>query len=152
MHAVVLREFGPPENLKWEEVPTPHPAAGEVLVRVGAVSIDLFQMVYRSGRGMPHVKLPRIMGNGIAGEIVELGCGAGRITLELAGPRRKVVALDTDPAVISVGAQLRDHGAAEVALAHRAAEVAREVDNPRPPGEVCARDGAGAGAGIGRWL
>ena len=81
MHAVVLREFGPPENLKWEEVPTPHPAAGEVLVRVGAVSIDLFQMVYRSGRGMPHVKLPRIMGNGIAGEIVELGPNADGVKI-----------------------------------------------------------------------
>ena len=81
MHAVVLREFGPPENLKWEEVPTPHPAAGEVLVRVGAVSIDLFQMVYRSGRGMPHVKLPRIMGNGIAGEIAELGANADGVKI-----------------------------------------------------------------------
>ena len=81
MHAVVLREFGPPENLKWEEVPTPHPAAGEVLVRVGAVSIDLFQMVYRSGRGMPHVKLPRIMGNGIAGEIAELGSNADGVKI-----------------------------------------------------------------------
>ena len=71
MHAIVLREFGPPENLKWEEVPTPQPGNGDVLVRVGAVSVDLFQMVYRSGRGMPHVKLPRIMGNGIAGTIAD---------------------------------------------------------------------------------
>jgi NADPH:quinone reductase-like Zn-dependent oxidoreductase len=54
-------------------VPTPQPGSGEVLVRVGAVSVDLFQMVYRSGRGMPHVKLPRIMGNGIAGTIAALG-------------------------------------------------------------------------------
>ena len=45
MHAIVLREFGPPENLKWEEVPTPQPGNGDVLVRVGAVSVDLFQMV-----------------------------------------------------------------------------------------------------------
>ncbi len=76
MRAVVLREYGPPENLKWEEVPTPTPKPGEVLLRVGAVSIDLFQMVFRSGRGMPHVKLPRIMGNGIAGTVEALGPGA----------------------------------------------------------------------------
>lgn len=76
MHAVVLREYGPPENLKWEEVPTPIPKVGEVLLRVGAVSIDLFQMVFRSGRGMPHVKLPRIMGNGIAGTVEALGPSA----------------------------------------------------------------------------
>ncbi len=76
MRAIVLREYGPPENLQWEEVPTPTPQAGEVLLRVGAVSIDLFQMVFRSGRGMPHVKLPRIMGNGIAGTVAALGPGA----------------------------------------------------------------------------
>jgi acryloyl-coenzyme A reductase len=73
MRAVVLREYGPPENLKWEEMPTPKPQAGEVLLRVGAVSVDLFQMVFRSGRAMPHVKLPRIMGNGIAGTVEALG-------------------------------------------------------------------------------
>ena len=76
MHAVVLREYGPPHNLKWEEMPTPTPAADEVLLRVGAVSVDLFQMVFRSGRAMPHVKLPRIMGNGIAGTVETLGPGA----------------------------------------------------------------------------
>ena len=45
-----------------------------MLLRVGAVSVDLFQMVFRSGRGMPHVKLPRIMGNGIAGTIAVVAC------------------------------------------------------------------------------
>ncbi len=79
MRAIVLREYGPPENLRWEEVPAPAPITGEVLLRVGAVSVDLFQMVFRSGRGMPHVKLPRIMGNGIAGTVEALGPGADGI-------------------------------------------------------------------------
>ena len=74
MHAVVLREFGPPENLRWETVPTPEPQAGEVLLRVGAVSVDLFQMEFRSGRAL-HIALPRIMGNGPAGTVAELGPG-----------------------------------------------------------------------------
>jgi len=74
MHAVVLREFGPPENLKWETVPTPEPRAGEVLLRVGAVSVDLFQMELRSGRAL-QIELPRIIGNGPAGTVAELGPG-----------------------------------------------------------------------------
>jgi acryloyl-coenzyme A reductase len=74
MHAVVLREFGPPENLRWEEVPTPEPQPGEVLLRVGAVSVDLFQMEFRSGRAL-QIPLPRIMGNGPAGEVAALGPG-----------------------------------------------------------------------------
>lgn len=79
MRAVVLREFGPPENLTWETVPTPEPQAGEVLLRVGAVSVDLFQIEFRSGRAL-QVELPRIMGNGPAGEVAEVGQGVEGIT------------------------------------------------------------------------
>jgi NADPH:quinone reductase-like Zn-dependent oxidoreductase len=73
MHAVVLRAFGPPEQLRWESVPTPQPQRGEVLLRVRAVSVDLFQMEFRSGRALPNAELPRIIGNGPAGEVVAAG-------------------------------------------------------------------------------
>jgi NADPH:quinone reductase-like Zn-dependent oxidoreductase len=72
MRAVVLRKFGGPETLEWDEVPTPSPLADEVLLRVGAVSVDLFQMEFRSGRAL-QIPLPRIMGNGPAGTVTELG-------------------------------------------------------------------------------
>lgn len=36
MKAILVREFGAPEVLKLEEIPTPQPAAGQVLVRVKA--------------------------------------------------------------------------------------------------------------------
>jgi NADPH:quinone reductase-like Zn-dependent oxidoreductase len=38
--AVVLREFGDPSVLRLEELPMPVPGPGEVLLRVGAVSIN----------------------------------------------------------------------------------------------------------------
>lgn len=44
------------------------------------------------------------------GDVVELGCGAGRVALELATPRRRVVALDTDPALLACAAAVRDSG------------------------------------------
>lgn len=65
--------------MKWEEVPTPKPAAGDVLLRVGAVSVDLFQMEFRSGRAL-QIELPRIIGNGPAGIVAELGPGVDGIT------------------------------------------------------------------------
>lgn len=40
MKAIVIREFGGPEVLRWEEVPTPTPDPDEVLVRVHAVSVN----------------------------------------------------------------------------------------------------------------
>jgi NADPH:quinone reductase-like Zn-dependent oxidoreductase len=74
MRAVVLRAFGPAENLLWEEVATPEPGAGDVRLRVGAVSVDLFQMEFRSGRAL-QIPLPRIIGNGPAGTVDKLGAG-----------------------------------------------------------------------------
>ena len=36
----MIREFGPPGVMKLEEVPTPEPGPGEVLLKVHAVSVN----------------------------------------------------------------------------------------------------------------
>ncbi len=40
MKAIVLHEYGPASLLTYEDVEDPKPAAGEVLVRVSATSIN----------------------------------------------------------------------------------------------------------------
>lgn len=50
------------------------------------------------------------------GTLLELGAGAGRLSLELAGDRREVVALDTDPAVLAIGARIEERGETELLL------------------------------------
>jgi NADPH:quinone reductase-like Zn-dependent oxidoreductase len=40
MKAIVIRKFGGPEELVQTDAPTPQPAAGEVLVRVKAASVN----------------------------------------------------------------------------------------------------------------
>ena len=40
MKAIRVHEFGAPEVLKLEEVPTPKPAAGQVLVRIHAAGVN----------------------------------------------------------------------------------------------------------------
>jgi NADPH2:quinone reductase len=40
MKAILIREFGAPEVLKLEEIPTPQPAAGHALVRVKAAGVN----------------------------------------------------------------------------------------------------------------
>src|SRR5947209_4593573 len=76
MKAVIIREFGGPEVLRYEEVPTPRPGPGEVLIRVGAVSVNrtLDLMVRQDGnqRGMT---LPLVLGVDPSGEVVEVGPG-----------------------------------------------------------------------------
>ena len=41
MKAVVYDRYGPPEVLRVEDVPVPSPAAGQVLVKVAATSVNL---------------------------------------------------------------------------------------------------------------
>ena len=41
MRAVVYDEYGPPDVLRLEEVPTPTPGPGQVLVEVVATSVNL---------------------------------------------------------------------------------------------------------------
>ena len=40
MKAILVPEFGGPEVLKLEDVPTPRPAAGQVLVRIRAAGVN----------------------------------------------------------------------------------------------------------------
>ena len=49
MKASVYREFGGPEVLRYEDIPTPKPAEGEALVKVLAVAIDYIQLHIRHG-------------------------------------------------------------------------------------------------------
>ncbi len=68
-------------DIRVEEVPTPDPAAGEVLVRIDTAGIcgsDLHR--YRLG-GQPVQTYPHMTGHELAGEIVELGPGVAGLTV-----------------------------------------------------------------------
>src|SRR6516165_9024283 len=49
MKAILVRELGGPDVLKLEEVPTPKPAAGEVLVRIHAAGVNPYDTYMRAG-------------------------------------------------------------------------------------------------------
>lgn len=67
MKAVVIHETGGPEVLQLEEIVRPEPAAGEVLVRVLAASVNPVDWKYR--RGIRPPELPMVLGRDIAGII-----------------------------------------------------------------------------------
>jgi NADPH:quinone reductase-like Zn-dependent oxidoreductase len=75
MKAAVIREFGPPEVLRIEEVPEPRPREGEVLVRVRAVRVGgLLDVGTRAGRNpFARISFPHILGADLAGDVVEVG-------------------------------------------------------------------------------
>lgn len=77
MKAVRIHEYGDVDQLRLEEIPTPPPGAGEVLVRVLAASINPVDWKIRSGAAKDRipVKLPFIPGRDVAGEVASLGDG-----------------------------------------------------------------------------
>ena len=76
MKAIVIREFGPPAVLRLEEVPTPEPGPGEVLIKVHAVSVNrTLDTVVRAGKYRRGVTLPLVPGVDPSGVIAKLGPG-----------------------------------------------------------------------------
>lgn len=76
MKAMVMHEFGPPEVMRLEEVPTPEPGPGEVVVKVHAVSVNrTLDLVVRSGAYAVPVKLPHVLGVDPSGTISAVGEG-----------------------------------------------------------------------------
>jgi NADPH2:quinone reductase len=84
MRAIRLHEFGPPENLVYEEVEDPQPGAGQVRIAVAAAGVHLIDTTIRAGvqRGpLPLPDLPAIPGREVAGVVDALGAGVDEIWL-----------------------------------------------------------------------
>ncbi len=76
MKAMIIRAFGGPEAMTYEEVPTPEPAAGEVLMKVHAVSVNrTLDLAVRAGTYARKPTLPHILGVDPVGEVVAVGEG-----------------------------------------------------------------------------
>src|SRR3984893_6511482 len=112
MRAVVLTAHGGPENLEYvTDYPDPTPGAGEVLVKIGACSLNYHDVFTR--RGMPGIRvpLPVVPGLDIAGEVAAFGPGVAGVAI---GARVLI-----DPIYPGVGlmGEMRDGGLAEYCVA-----------------------------------
>ena len=83
MKAVLLRGYGDVNYLSYEDVPIPKPAAGEVLVRAAATSINPIDWKMRRGDLRKSVPLhfPVILGRDVSGEVAALGEGVTGLKL-----------------------------------------------------------------------
>lgn len=75
MKAIVVREFGAPEVMRLEDVPTPAPDAGQVLVKIEAAGVNPVDTYLRSGNHAHAPALPYTPGKDGAGVVEQVGDG-----------------------------------------------------------------------------
>jgi len=105
MKAAVIYENGPPDVLRYEDVPDPECPDGCVLIDVEAISIEGGDLLARAGSPPPSV--PHIVGYLAAGTVAEVGAGVENravgdriVTLNMSGShasKRAVPAMTTWP-------------------------------------------------------
>lgn len=78
MKAAFIHQTGPAENIIYGDLPTPEPTGRQVLVKVGAVSVNPIDTYIRNGANYWELPKPFIIGSDVAGTIAAVGPDARR--------------------------------------------------------------------------
>ena len=70
-HAIIVKNFGGPEELKWAEIDRPSPDKNEVLIKTSVVGLNFIDIYHR--QGLYPLPLPFTPGVESAGVITEVG-------------------------------------------------------------------------------
>lgn len=81
MKAAFITETGEPSVIQYGDLPTPEPAAGEVLVKVGAVAVNPIDTYIRSGAVALATEFPYIVGCDLAGTVEAVGSNVNRFNV-----------------------------------------------------------------------
>jgi NADPH2:quinone reductase len=73
MKAAYFTQTGPPETITYGDLPTPEPRGRQVLVRVGAVSVNPIDTYLRAGLVKMDLPKPFIVGCDLAGTVAAVG-------------------------------------------------------------------------------
>lgn len=76
MKSIIVHEYGGPEVMMLEEVSTPEPSAGQVLIKIEAAGVNPVDTYLRSGNHAHAPKLPYTPGKDGAGVVEIVGGGA----------------------------------------------------------------------------
>src|SRR5258706_6575101 len=79
MKALQVHQYGGPEVLQWQEIRTPKPGPGQVLVRVHAAGVNPYDTYMRNGTYAIKPPLPYTPGSDAAGVVEAVGEGVTRV-------------------------------------------------------------------------
>ncbi|WP_426566102.1 NAD(P)-dependent alcohol dehydrogenase [Angustibacter sp. McL0619] len=158
MKAVVYDRYGGPEVLRVEDVPTPSPAAGQVLIRVAATSVNLSD--WECLRGSPAyariggLRSParRTLGSDIAGVVDDVGNGVTRFRVgdEVYGDNLAIKGGFAEYAVVPESAlalKPSELSFAEASSIPQAGAIALQGSRWAKAGDHVLINGAGGGSG-----
>jgi len=142
MKAVLCKQHGGPETLVVEDVPSPVPQAGEVLVAVHAAAVNFPDTLLIENRYQFKPKLPFSPGGEVAGTIKAVGdgvrhfasgdrvlavCGWGGFAEEVAVAQTRVAPLPPTISMDAAAALVLTYGTTHYALKERAQLQAQET-------------------------
>jgi NADPH:quinone reductase len=78
MKAAYLETTGAPDVIRYGDLPTPTPKAGEILIRVATAALNPIDTYVRAGNVKMQLPLPFITGSDVAGTVEAVGPGVKR--------------------------------------------------------------------------
>ncbi len=152
MRAVMVHEYGGPEVLQVEDVPTPQPGPGQALVRVEAAGVNFIDIYYRTGA----YKTPPPFGIGSegAGVVEVVGPGVAEVAVgervgwnQLSGAYATHCLVPADR-LVPIPDNVTVQDAAAVMLQGLTAHYLSHSTYPLQPGETCLIHAAAGGLGL----
>jgi alcohol dehydrogenase len=168
MRAYVLKRYGGPEGSLLMDVPAPAPSPRDLLVEVQAAGLNPVDFKFRQGklRAILRPKLPLVLGNELAGEVIAVGSDVrrfcvgdrvfARVAKDRAGAFAEQACVDEDDAA-HMPRNLDFTAAAAVPLAGLTALQALRDELRVTPGQKVFISGGAGGVGtfaiqIAKWL
>jgi NADPH:quinone reductase len=158
MKAAYIKQTGPPENILYGELAQPEPTASQVLVKVGAVSVNPIDTSVRSGTVQMPLPMPFIVGCDLAGVVEATGSavkrfkpgdrvwGSNQGLLGRQGTFAEYAAVDEE-FLYPMPNNVRDEDAAAIALVSLTAALGILRDAKLQPSETLFVNGGSGGVG-----
>ena len=71
MKAIVVEEYGGPEQLRLVDLPTPEPGPTDVIVEIAVSGVNFIDVYFRTG--LYKVPFPVVLGSAAAGDVSAVG-------------------------------------------------------------------------------